>query len=84
MFIYVFISFVLLVELKKIYMNIQKSLVVEVFVEVGEEVRICLYLFSSFLFLFSTISIVLTCNPRSIPVYGTSVIIPASAVCISH
>ena len=50
MFIYVFISFVLLVELKKyIYMNIQKSPVVEVFVEVGEEVRICLYLFSFFL-----------------------------------
>ena len=49
MFIYVFISFVLLAELKKIYMNIQKSPVVEVFVEVGEEVRICLYLFSFFL-----------------------------------
>ena len=30
-------------------MNIQKSPVVEVFVEVGEEVRICLYLFSFFL-----------------------------------
>ena len=45
MFIYVFISFVLLVELKEIYMNIQKSPVVEVF----EEVCICLYLFSFFL-----------------------------------
>ena len=35
-------------------------------------------------FPFSTSSIVLTCNPRSNPGHGTSVIIPASAVCISH
>ena len=52
MFIYVFISFVLLVELKKIYMNIQKSPVVEVFFEVGggKCVSVCTSFLSSFLF----------------------------------